>query len=66
MPSNNYGRSHACIAQSTVNNVILEATQGRGGSFALDLKNSHLVFEHPRIVVPNNEEMMDMEANRAE
>jgi hypothetical protein len=66
MPSNNYNRSHACLPSSTVNDVILQAVQEHGGSFALDLKNSHFVFEHPRIVVPNTEEMMDMEANRAE
>lgn len=66
MPSNNYNRSHAYLPSSTVDDVILQAVQEHGGSFALDLKNSHFVFEHPRIVVPNNEEMMDMEANRAE
>jgi hypothetical protein len=66
MPSNNYNRAHACLPDSTANDVILRAVQGHGGSFALDLKNTHLVFEYPRIVVPNAEELMDMDANRTE
>jgi hypothetical protein len=58
MPSNNYNRAHACLPDSTANDVILWAVQEHGGSFALDLKNTHLVFEYPRIVVPNAEELI--------
>jgi hypothetical protein len=66
MPSNNYGRSHACLQNSTVDNVILQTVREHGGSFTLDLKDSQFVFWSPRIVVPSLEERMDMEAYRAE
>jgi hypothetical protein len=66
MPSNNYGRAHACVTGSAVNDVILQTVQENGGSFALDLANSKLIFQSPRIVVPNDQEMMEMDAKRNE
>lgn len=66
MPSNNYERSHECLPESTVNDVILQTVQKHGGSFALDLTNTQLVFQYPRIVVPNAEEMKEMDANRVQ
>ena len=66
MPSNNYGRSHACLQNSTVDSVILQTVQEHGGSFTLDLKDSQFVFQSPRIVVPSFQERMEMEANRSE
>lgn len=66
MPSNNYCASHACIPRSNVNDVILQAVQEHGGGFALDVKKSQFIFRNPRIVVPNSEERVEMEANRTE
>jgi hypothetical protein len=66
MPSNDYGRSHACMPLSTVNDVILQTVQEQGGSFALDLTKSKLVFRSARIVVPSTEEMEEIDAKRTE
>ena len=65
MPENNYNRSHECLPESTINVVILQTVQKHGGSFALDLTNTQLVFQYPHIVVPNAEERKEMDANRA-
>ena len=65
MPSNNCNRSHECLPESTINDVILQTVQKHGGSFARDLTNTQLVFQHPHIVVPNAEERTEMDANRA-
>ena len=66
MPSNNYGRSHACLQNSTVDDVILQTVQEHGGSFTIDLKDSQFVFQSPRIVVPSMEERLETEANHAQ
>lgn len=66
MPSNNYEHSHARLPHSTVNDIILQTVQEHGGSFALDLTSSSLVFEYPNIiVVPSVDEMMEMDSKRA-
>lgn len=66
MPSNNYDRSHECLPESTVNDVILQTVQKHGGSFALDLTNTQLLFPYPHIVVPDAEERKEMDANRVQ
>ena len=66
MPFNNYEGSHARLPHSTVNNIILQTVQEHGGSFALDLTSSSLVFSYPPIVVPNAEEMMEIDKKRAQ
>jgi hypothetical protein len=76
MPSNNYNASHSHMPRSAVNDVILQAAKEHGGSFALDLPNSKFIFQNRtpyrmesivnRIVVPNAEQRLEMDADRAE
>lgn len=78
-PGSNQNPSYF-IGYGTVDEKILPKLQQSGGSFELDPKNSYLVFQNKhhvlgspssnldvnRIIVPSDEERLEMEAKRAQ